>query len=144
MEMRSSKHWVGKTRKQKRKKRRKRRKESPKEKKRKKGWRWKKVIAVSDSKRNLLKICTLTSKSDGLLLVVKSVWWGDYYWLINVWVLQKVHKERALPEPPVRQDLVSNNIKFRTSFRNCVYKALNNREWKETEADDWNVMWCEK
>ena len=35
-------------------------------------------------------------------------------------------------------------MKFKTSFRNCVYKAMNGREWRETDADDWNVMWCEK
>ncbi|MCB0369930.1 MAG: hypothetical protein KDD45_10965, partial [Bdellovibrionales bacterium] len=39
---------------------------------------------------------------------------------------------------------ISQNIKFKTSFRNCVYKALNNREWRETDGDDWNLMWCEK
>ena len=21
---------------------------------------------------------------------------------------------------------------------------MNAREWRETDADDWNVMWCEK
>ena len=25
-----------------------------------------------------------------------------------------------------------------------MYKALQAREWKELESDDWNVMWCEK
>jgi predicted lactoylglutathione lyase len=25
-----------------------------------------------------------------------------------------------------------------------VYKGFNNREWRETDGDDWNVMWCEK
>lgn len=39
---------------------------------------------------------------------------------------------------------VRSNIKFRTSFRNCVYKGLLGREWKETDGDEWNVMWCEK
>ena len=40
--------------------------------------------------------------------------------------------------------LARQTIKFKTSFRNCVYKGMNAREWKETDADDWNVMWCEK
>lgn len=36
------------------------------------------------------------------------------------------------------------NIKFKTSFRNCVYKACTSREWRETTGDDWDILWCEK
>ena len=64
--------------------------------------------------------------------------------IINVGVLQEVHKERALSEPTVPVSLDRQNVKFKTSFRNCVFKALNQREWKETDGDDWNLMWCEK
>jgi hypothetical protein len=35
-------------------------------------------------------------------------------------------------------------VKFKTDFRNCVYAALKNRQWKETEDDDWDLLWCEK
>lgn len=40
--------------------------------------------------------------------------------------------------------LLSSNIKFKTTFKNCVLEGLSQREWKQTYDDDWNVMWCEK
>lgn len=46
-------------------------------------------------------------------------------------------KKEHYPNPPT-------NIKFKTNFKNCVYKALISREWKETFDDDWNLMWCDK
>jgi tubulin polyglutamylase TTLL9 len=46
-------------------------------------------------------------------------------------------KKEHYPTPP-------SNIKFKTSFKNCVYDGLMYREWKETYGDDWNLMWCEK
>jgi len=38
--------------------------------------------------------------------------------------------------------LSRSSLKFKTSFRNCVYKGLLGREWREVDTDDWNVMWC--
>jgi tubulin polyglutamylase TTLL9 len=46
-------------------------------------------------------------------------------------------KKEHYPTPPA-------NIKFKTSFKNCVYDGLIYREWKETYGEDWNLMWCEK
>ncbi|CAK73016.1 unnamed protein product (macronuclear) [Paramecium tetraurelia] len=38
----------------------------------------------------------------------------------------------------------SSNLKFKTSFRNCILEAFKRRLWKETEGDDWDIMWAEK
>jgi|JI6StandDraft_1071083.scaffolds.fasta_scaffold54629_1 hypothetical protein len=59
-------------------------------------------------------------------------------------VLQEVHKERALSDRTVGVSGGSSNIKFKTTFKNCVLDAMQSREWKQTWDDDWNVMWCEK
>ncbi|CAD8060978.1 unnamed protein product [Paramecium sonneborni] len=37
-----------------------------------------------------------------------------------------------------------SNLKFKTSFRNCILEALKRRQWKEVEGDDWDLMWAEK
>ncbi|CAD8139408.1 unnamed protein product [Paramecium octaurelia] len=37
-----------------------------------------------------------------------------------------------------------SNLKFKTSFRNCILEALKRRQWKEVEGDDWDIMWAEK
>ncbi|CAD8151553.1 unnamed protein product [Paramecium octaurelia] len=37
-----------------------------------------------------------------------------------------------------------SNLKFKTSFRNCILEAFKRRLWKETEGDDWDIMWAEK
>ena len=50
---------------------------------------------------------------------------------------RKYIKKEHYPNQP-------NNIKFKTNFKNCVYKALSTREWRETYDDDWNMMWCQK
>ncbi|CAD8067487.1 unnamed protein product [Paramecium sonneborni] len=36
------------------------------------------------------------------------------------------------------------NIKYKTSFRNCILEAFKRRNWKETDGDDWDIMWAEK
>ncbi|CAK73860.1 unnamed protein product (macronuclear) [Paramecium tetraurelia] len=38
----------------------------------------------------------------------------------------------------------STNIKYKTSFRNCILEAFKRRNWKETDGDDWDIMWAEK
>ena len=63
---------------------------------------------------------------------------------INVRIFPAIHKKIALPEPSVPHLLFSSNIKFKTTFKNCVLEGLSQREWKQTYDDDWNVMWCEK
>jgi hypothetical protein len=45
----------------------------------------------------------------------------------NVRVLSQIHKKIALPHSPVYSQSFSQGIKFKTSFRNCVYRGLNNR-----------------
>ncbi|CAD8061233.1 unnamed protein product [Paramecium primaurelia] len=42
------------------------------------------------------------------------------------------------------QQNYSSNLKFKTSFRNCILEAFKRRLWKETEGDDWDIMWAEK
>ncbi|CAD8192456.1 unnamed protein product [Paramecium octaurelia] len=37
-----------------------------------------------------------------------------------------------------------SNIKYKTSFRNCILEAFKRRNWKETDGDDWDIMWAEK
>ena len=37
------------------------------------------------------------------------------------------------------------NIRFRTTFRNCIYDALKRRTWRESENEnEWEIMWAEK
>ncbi|CAK93295.1 unnamed protein product (macronuclear) [Paramecium tetraurelia] len=36
------------------------------------------------------------------------------------------------------------NIKYKTSFRNCILEAFKRRNWRETDGDDWDIMWAEK
>ena len=36
-------------------------------------------------------------------------------------------------------------VRFRTTFRNCIYDAFRSRGWAETESDtDWDVAWVDK
>lgn len=39
---------------------------------------------------------------------------------------------------------LSGSIKFKTTFKNCVYDGFIYREWRQTWEDDWNIIWCEK
>ena len=48
----------------------------------------------------------------------------------NVGVLSEVHKEGTLPGSPVKVTSRRQNVRFKTSFRNCVYKGMNGREWR--------------
>lgn len=38
----------------------------------------------------------------------------------------------------------SNQITFKTSFQNCVLKALQNRQWRQIDTTGWNLQWSEK
>ncbi|CDW73250.1 tubulin-tyrosine ligase family [Stylonychia lemnae] len=38
----------------------------------------------------------------------------------------------------------SSNIKFKTTFRNCVVDSLKKRGWKEVEGEDWDLLWVER
>ncbi|CAD8106578.1 unnamed protein product [Paramecium primaurelia] len=40
--------------------------------------------------------------------------------------------------------MFSSNIKYKTSFRNCILEAFKRRNWKEVDGDDWDIMWAEK
>jgi len=41
--------------------------------------------------------------------------------------------------------LYSSNIKFKTSFKNCILETLKRRTWKETDHEtDWDIFWTEK
>lgn len=62
----------------------------------------------------------------------------------DVGVPAEVHKEGALPHRAVTRALASQNVKFKTAFRNCVHKVFSAREWRETDSDDFQIMWCEK
>ena len=51
--------------------------------------------------------------------------------------------------PPLRYPLVrpqtpSNQVTFRTSFQNCVLKALTARKWRQIETTGWSLQWSEK
>ncbi len=35
-------------------------------------------------------------------------------------------------------------MKFKTTWRNCAYEALKRRQWKETEGEDWDIVWAER
>ena len=35
-------------------------------------------------------------------------------------------------------------IKFKTTFRNCVLDALRKKGYKEVEGDDWDILWVER
>lgn len=59
-------------------------------------------------------------------------------------VFQTIYQKRALPQSSVDIEISRNNVKFKTTFKNCVYDAFQYREWKQTWDDDWNVIWCEK
>eukprot|EP00347_Sterkiella_histriomuscorum_P006545 403352361 len=37
-----------------------------------------------------------------------------------------------------------SNIKFKTTFRNCVVDSLKKRGWKEVEGEDWDLLWVER
>jgi len=38
-----------------------------------------------------------------------------------------------------------STLKFYTTFKNCVFKSLNKRGWKELDHDaDWDIAWVEK
>ena len=39
----------------------------------------------------------------------------------------------------------SGPVRFRTTFRNCIYDMFRSRGWLETESDtDWDVAWVDK
>ena len=39
----------------------------------------------------------------------------------------------------------SSNIRFKTSFKNCVLEALRRRQWKESDHEtEWEVYWADK
>lgn len=40
--------------------------------------------------------------------------------------------------------LCSSDIKFKTYFNNCIQTALLDRNYRQTDDDDWNIYWCEK
>ena len=37
-----------------------------------------------------------------------------------------------------------SQLKFKTPFRNCVLDAFKKRGYKETESDDWDMLWVER
>lgn len=37
-----------------------------------------------------------------------------------------------------------SQIKFKTSFRNCVLDAFRKKGYKEVEGDDWDILWVER
>lgn len=37
-----------------------------------------------------------------------------------------------------------SQIRFKTSFRNCVLDALRKKGYKEVESDDWDILWVER
>jgi len=37
-----------------------------------------------------------------------------------------------------------SQIKFKTSFRNCVLEAFRKRGYKEVEDDNWDILWVER
>lgn len=38
-----------------------------------------------------------------------------------------------------------SQIRFKTSFKNCILEALKRRGWRESEGDqDWDIVWAEK
>ena len=64
--------------------------------------------------------------------------------IVDVGVFSKVYQEVALSTLLVTITLSSGEIKFKTFFTNCIQESLANREYRQTEDDDWNVYWCEK
>jgi tubulin polyglutamylase TTLL9 len=50
---------------------------------------------------------------------------------------RKYIKREQYPIPP-------NNVKFRTTFKNTVYEALKRRNWRETDSDDFDLLWADK
>jgi hypothetical protein len=61
-----------------------------------------------------------------------SIGWVIIIYRSDERVLPTIHKEGALPEPSVRELLSRSNIKFKTTFKNCVYDGFVGREWKQT------------
>ena len=37
-----------------------------------------------------------------------------------------------------------SQIRFKTTFRNCVLEAFKKKSYKEVEADDWDILWVER
>ncbi|EGR31891.1 tubulin-tyrosine ligase family protein, putative [Ichthyophthirius multifiliis] len=37
-----------------------------------------------------------------------------------------------------------SQIKFKTSFKNCILEAMKKRQWKEGDNDEWDINWTEK
>ena len=66
------------------------------------------------------------------------------YLLSDELILQKIHKEGALPNAFVTVVRLSSELSFKTSFENCILKALEQRQWRKTPNDDWSIYWCEK
>ena len=52
-------------------------------------------------------------------------------------VIRKYIKKDQYPVNP-------SSIKFKTTFKNCIYEAMKRRGWRETEGDDWDLIWAEK
>ncbi|EGR26940.1 tubulin tyrosine ligase, putative [Ichthyophthirius multifiliis] len=37
-----------------------------------------------------------------------------------------------------------NQIKFKTTFKNCILEALKKRQWRESDGNEWDIIWAEK
>ena len=69
------------------------------------------------------------NKNDNHIINIHKIY---ILFLFNyVLIFSKTYKERAFPNKLVSVYVSkSQNIKFKTAFRNCVYIALKNRGWK--------------
>lgn len=65
-------------------------------------------------------------------------------YLFDVRVLQKIYQTPVLPQLPVTSSSPRSNIKFKTYFTNCIPAVMLQREYTQTEEDDWTIYWCEK
>ena len=50
---------------------------------------------------------------------------------------RKYVKKEHFPVQPTQ-------IKFKTTFRNCVLDAFRKKCYKEVEGDDWDILWVER
>ena len=37
-----------------------------------------------------------------------------------------------------------SQVKFKTSFRNCILDSFKKRGWREVEGEDWDILWLER
>ncbi|EGR30323.1 tubulin-tyrosine ligase family protein, putative [Ichthyophthirius multifiliis] len=37
-----------------------------------------------------------------------------------------------------------SQIKYKTTFKNCILEAMKRRQWRESDGDDWDINWTEK